>query len=321
MPQIHSDATIQTQSTWLSPAWEGACWKFLACACFAGINGVVRYLTKVCPLGVLDSEPVIMLFQNIFGTLFLFPLLLKPGFSNLSTRYPFLHGIRVLMAVLGIMLLYKSFKYMPIAEAIALSFTGPIFTVIAAWLLLRESMGINRILAVILSLIGAFIIARPDLALVNENSVLGWVVLFPIGSAIALAWNKLITRTLATRGETPQILATYLLLFMTPVSLIPAIYDWQTPEPHHWPWLILLGALAAGAHFSFGKAYALAEVTFLTPFGFLKFLLSALIGYLAFSEFPTNPTLWIGMAIIFLSIVLINYKISLYSTAKRFKSN
>lgn len=321
-----TEYTQNVQKHTIPLVWQGAFWKFISCACFAGINGVVRYLTKMCPEGVLTSEPVIQLFQNLFGVLFLLPVIYNFGLSNLKTKYPLLHGIRVLMAVLGIMLWYKSLKHMPIAESLALSFTGPIFTVIAAWLFLKESLRLPRILAVILSLSGAFIIARPDLAFVNsQNLNLGFAVLFPIGSALALAWNKLITRNLGSKGETPQALATYLLVFMAPVSLIPALYDWQTPMAHHWPWLALLGLLAALAHLSFGKAYALAEVTFLTPFGFLKFFLSAAVGYFAFNEFPSNPALWLGLSIIGLSILLINYKgnykIPLYSVAKRFKSN
>ena len=80
--------------------------------------------------------------------------------------------------------------------------------------------------------------------------------------------------------------------------------------------VIILGFLTAIAHFSFSKAYQLAEVTFLMPIGFIKFFLSTLIGYLAFAEIPYTPSSWIGMIIIFFSILLLEDSISLRSWIK-----
>jgi len=295
---------------WPSKAWQGAFWKVVSCACFAAINGIVRY----CSGGINDNsiEPlpvnVIMFFQNVFGTLFLLPWLLKPGLKSLATRHPILHIIRIITAVGGVYLWYLSLKAMPIAEGVALTFTGPIFTVMGASLLLHEKISLQRLLAIVLSLIGAFIISRPDIPFYGDNHPIGFAALLPLSSALALAFNKLLTRKLANLGETPISLAMYLLLLMAPVSLLPALYEWSTPNLTHWPWLILLGLLAAGAHLSFSKAYQLAEVTFLTPIGFSKFFLSTLIGYLAFSELPANWSLWIGVSVIFGSILLLGYK-------------
>lgn len=311
---------------WARTHWQAIYWKCLSCACFAGINVIVRYLTKICPAGVLESEFVIIFFQNLFGTLFVIAAWL-PGrlntiqkFSIPTVRYPLFHSVRIIAAILGIMLWYKSLKYIPITEALALNFTGPILTATGAWFILKEKLNSQRLLAVALSIIGAFIIARPDLAL-STQSTLGWTILLPIGSAILISSSKLITRKLGTLGENPQRLTSYLLIFMTPLSLLLAIPEWKMPSLHHWPWLICLGLLARLAHLSFAKAYALAEVTFLTPFGFLKFFLSALLSYAVFNEFPTTPGVWLGILTIFASIAILNYKIPLYSDAKRFKSN
>lgn len=294
----------------LSKSWQGAFWKVFSCACFAGINGIVRYITN----GVEDgnfvplSTNTLMFFQNVFGTLFLLPWILKAGVGELKTNYPGLHFIRVTTAVLGVYLWYLALKTMPIAEGVALNFTGPIFTVLGAWLFLQEKLHFYKTLAIILSIVGAFIISCPNIPFGNNSSTVGLYALLPLSSAILLAFNKLLTRKLANFGETPATLAIYLLLLMAPVSLVPALYDWQTPELYHWPWLILAGALAAAAHLSFSKAYQLAEVTFLMPIGFSKFFLSTLVGYLAFAELPKHWSLWLGMGIIFLSIMLLKKK-------------
>lgn len=321
--QLHADPLLKPRFFRFSNAWQGAFWKIISCACFAGMNGIVRYWSSGVSDDTLVTLPVnvMIFFQNAFGTALLLPWILKLGVKNLITRHPALHCIRVVTAVLGIYLWYLALQKMPITESVALNFTGPIFTVIGAWILLHEKLNWQRLLAIVLTLIGAFLISRPDIALSGGDHPIGFYALLPLSSALLLAFNKLLTRKLANLGETPSSLAIYLLLLMLPVSFIPALYEWQTPNIEHWPWLILLGALAAAAHLSFGKAYQLADVTFLMPFGFSKLFLSALVGYIALSEFPTHWTLWMGVCIIFLSIILIGYKISLYSIAKRFRSN
>lgn len=305
----------------VSEAWKGAFWKVVSCACFAGINGIVRYWSG----GIAHSHEtlpinVMILFQNIFGALFLLPWLLKSGLPNLQIQHLSLHLLRVLTAVLGVYLWYLSLQTMPIAEGVALTFTGPIFTLLGASIFLKEKLTGQKMIAISLSVIGAFIIARPDLPFYDGYS-LGLAALLPLSSALSLALSKLLTRKLTNLGEAPLSLATYLLLLMIPASLIPVSAEWNMPHLIHWPWLITLGALAAAAHFSFSKAYQLAEVTFLTPFGFTKFFLSTLIGFLAFAEFPNYWSLWSGIFIIFISIFLIAYKIPLYSWANRFKSS
>lgn len=302
-----SDVIAESPSRFKT-AWEGALWKILSCACFAAINGIVRYLGgggSLAPEVHLPTN-VILFFQNVFGTLFLLPFFLNQGQVNLVTRHFNWHLVRAFSAVLGIALWYFTLKHMPIAIGLALSFTGPVFTVIGAKILLGERVNTQRALAIVLSLLGAFIISRPDHALFNKGSTLGLLALLPLGFALALAWNKLLTRKLAQKGETPESLATYLLLLMAPISLLIALPEWVTPSLSHWPWLILMGLLGALAHISFGKAYKCAEVVFLTPFGFSKFLFSTLIGYCCFLEIPSY-SLWLGILVIGMSIFLLAY--------------
>lgn len=288
-------------------SWSAACWQMLSCACFASINGVVRYLGgggSLAPDTPL-SPHMILFFQNIFGTLCLLPLLLnQPGHSLLPKKNHTIHFLRIFCGVLGVILWYFSLQRMPIAMGLALTFTGPVFTIVGSKLFLGETIGGKRGMAILLSLIGAFIISRPDRAFTSSSLNLGFAVLLPVGSAIALVVSKLLTRQLASKGETAESLATYLLLLMTPVSLLLALPEWRSPQLAHFPWLIALGILAAGAHFAFGKAYAKAEVTALMPFGFSKFLFSSLIGYFCFLEIPSF-SLILGLIFISLSILLL----------------
>ncbi|MEN8236661.1 MAG: DMT family transporter [Pseudomonadota bacterium] len=294
------------------PTWnqqlQGGLWKIASCACFAGINGIIRYLQGGSPSPIDITLPVcmIMFFQNLFATGFMVPVLLNHWKDLRRTQYPGLHLTRVVIAVTGISLWYLGLYYLPLAKAVALMFTGPIFTIIGAQIWLGEHIDRNRFMAISISFVGAFVILRPDeMLFATSNSGLGLAPLLPLMAAIAFAASKLCTRRLGRYGESPGSLTFYLLVLMVPVSLVPALIYWQTPSLQHLPWLILMGALATGAHYCLSKSLSIGEVSFVMPFGFSKLLLSALVGYIAFGEFSSSWSMWFGACIIFSSVLLL----------------
>lgn len=282
----------------------GAFWKIASCFCFAAINGIVRYINggagdeSISPLPVY----VIIFFQNLIGTLFMLPFIMNSGLKSLKTNRPFLHITRVIVSVGGVGLWYWGLYYLPMAQAVALSFTGPIFTVIGAHLFLKEEITFNRIVAIIVCFAGAFLIVRPDETLFAPNiDSYSWTIFLPLGAAVAFAVSKLLSRVLASHGESADSMTFYLLVLMAPISFVPAMPEWITPTLAHWPWLMAMGVLAAGAHYTLTKSLALAEVSFIMPFGYSKIIISAAIGYVAFAEVPSSITIWMGSLIIFLS--------------------
>jgi drug/metabolite transporter (DMT)-like permease len=286
-----------------------ASWKVASCFCFAAINGIVRYVSGGSGDDQMASLPVyvIIFFQNLFGTLFMLPIIFNQGIKSLYTHRPALNMFRVVVAVAGVGLWYWGVYYLPLAHAVALSFTGPIFTVIGAHIFLKEKITLNRALAITVCFIGAFIVSRPDRILMGSDlDTLGWPAFLPLGAAIAFAISKLLSRVLASQGESADSMTFYLLVFMAPISMLPAAYDWAMPVAQHWVWLIALGVLAAGAHYTLTRSLAIAEVSFVMPFGYSKIMLSAAIGYFAFGEVPKSMTLWVGSIIIFLSVTLLS---------------
>lgn len=315
MPKIANSVVIENSSNnaqWGSLSFKaknnirGLFWKLVACFAFACVNSLVRFLTggagqSMQPL----ATEVIVCFQNIFGLILLLPFMLKDGVKTLKTAWPLIHTFRIICAVAGIICLYSAFATMPMAQAVALQFTGPVFAVIGAKLYLKEEMGFYRLTGVFLGILWAFIITRPDRAFMQNGNVFSWAMMLPLLSALAFAVVKILSRQLALKGESAQLLTTYLILFMVPASLVPALAVWQTPSFSILCLLLLLGGLGSLAHFATAKAFTYADVTFLTPFGFARIIFTAFLGYILYAELPTNSNLWIGFAIIMLSTILI----------------
>jgi drug/metabolite transporter (DMT)-like permease len=139
-------------------------WKIFSCACFAGINAIVRYLTGGSSIAINATLPifVIMFFQNIVGALTFIPYLYLTNKKITITKHYVLNFSRIALATLGIGLWYLSLRYMPITEVIGLGFISPIITILAAIIFLHEKLTFNKSLAIVLTLIGSFFMLRPD---------------------------------------------------------------------------------------------------------------------------------------------------------------
>ena len=89
-------------------------------------------------------------------------------------------------------------------------------------------------------------------------------------------------------------------LLLTPISLIPALFDWTTPSWEQVPAILALGLVGHVAVVSLTRAFASADASFVMPFDFLRLPFAALFGFVLFNEIPE---IWvpIGGLLIFLS--------------------
>lgn len=281
----------------------GASWKVAGFACYAGLNAIARYLSGGSE-GALDkhlSVYEIVFFQDLFALLLLMPWIIRRGKLGLIPNHFPLHLIRVFTSAIAIISWYFALLYMPLAQAVALSVVGPLIGVIGAKWFLKEKFGWVRGTIIILSLIGACTLLHPgSVLLVNKSNLKG--LLFIGSAAFFFAMAKLTTRRLAQLGETAQTLTGYLFIFIVPVSFIPAMMHWVTPDFTHWPWLVLAGGLTALAIYCVSSALVYAEVSFLAPFDICQFILNAIVGYVAFTELPAPWAIWMMLAFIGFSL-------------------
>src|SRR5690606_34293269 len=117
-------------------------------------------------------------------------------------------------------------------QAIALSMTSPFFVLAGAALMLGERVTLERVGATAFGFAGALIIIAP------WSEAFTPFALLPVLAAALWAGTSLITKEL-TRSETPESIALYLLLLLTPVNL--ALYlgsGWVMPVISAWPILL-----------------------------------------------------------------------------------
>ena len=96
-------------------------------------------------------------------------------------------------------------------------------------------------------------------------------------------------------------------LFMTPLSLVPALFVWQWPTAEEYAWMLLMGAVGSLAHVAMAQAFKLAEATAVLPLDFTRLIWASALGFFIFGEAPELFT-WIGGLTIFASTTYIAYR-------------
>ena len=268
----------------LSAPVQGALYMTAAAFCFALMNAIIRYTAD-------SLDPLqIAFFRNLFALAFMLPWLWTQGLGGLRTRRLRLHIVRGLVGYLSMVLWFFAIALLPLAEAVALNFTVPLFVTAGAAVFLGEIVRARRWSATAIGFIGVLIILRPGFGEVS------WVTSLPVLAAAVMAATALMVKSLS-ETESPSVIVLYMNLFLTPLSLIPALFVWQWPS---WPvlgLLVLLGLFAVLAHLAFTRAYAKADASAVMPFDYARLPFVAIIGYLVFSE-ATDLWIWLGAAVI-----------------------
>jgi drug/metabolite transporter (DMT)-like permease len=199
--------------------------------------------------------------------------------------------VRSLFTLLAMGSTYYALARMPIADVYALQFTLPLFAIVLSIIALGERASATTWLACAAGFAGTVVVLRPGLATIDVASAAA------LASAVFYAVTNVMVKVLVRR-DGADLVTTYGNLFLLPLSAVPTLYAWTTPEWRHLPWILALGTVTTLAQFALAKAVAAADARIVWPFDFLRLPFTVVAGYLLFGELPSLWT-WIGAAIIF----------------------
>ena len=267
----------------------------IATMTLSSMQGCVRY---VAASGMHPFE--IGLFRLIFGSLIFLPIFARYGWTPLRTRHLGLHALRGTLQVVSMLSFFFALTITPMAKAIALEFTGPLFAALVAMVILGEKLRIRRISALVFGYLGVLVVIRPGFIDIDLG------VLLVMLSAVTWGLIMVVVKV-AGRADDSVTITLYMILFSTPLCLIAALPVWTTPTPVQLGWLVLIGTLGSVGHLSIAQALREAEMTAIVPIDFLRMVWVSIIGYLVFSEVPDIWT-WIGGAMIFSAATYISIR-------------
>ena len=279
-------------ATRFAASTRGALWMIAAGLLLTAMQRTVRAVSDDLP-----SLQIVAL-RNIFSLLAMMPWLSRAGLMAMKTPRIGMHCLRAVQFVSAMVTSVVSISGMPLADAVSIGFTAPLFATAGAALFLHEKVGVRRWGAVLVGFGGVLIILRPGANLTELPFI------YPgnaLANAVLTAWGALIVKTLS-RTDSPTTIVLYLYLLSLPLSAVPALFVW---EPLTWgqlAWTATMGLLGTLGHLCMVRAYASAEASVVAPFDFSRMLFATIIGFFAFAERPDLWT-WVGAAVVFASIL------------------
>lgn len=235
--------------------------------------------------------------RNLFGLLFALPLLAHAGLGLLRTAKLPLYFLRCGIGIVSMLCGFWAIAHLPLAQAVAISYSTPIFITIGAVLVLGEVVRARRWTAVALGFIGVMVIVRPGAEGFSGDSLVA------LTAAIASAMVAISIKVLS-RSEPADAIVLFTTLIWVPLSLVPALFVWVWPGAEGWLWGGLSGLFGTAAHWFWTRALRAGDASALTPISFLQLPVVAVLAWWLFDETPDRWTL-AGSLVIFASTAYI----------------
>lgn len=241
---------------------------------FAAVDTQVKFLTD-------SLSPLQIAWSRQLGLLVVFiTMLATRGLRILCTNHLWLQLLRGMLSASSAILYILALAYIPLADAIAMTFVAPFFIAILGAVLLGETVGLHRWVAICLGFVGALIISRPGSGIVHPAIFLVMI------EALLFALWQVITRKI---GQSDQILTTiaYTSLIAGLLLSIPLPFVWQAPNGGFELFLMIsIAFMAALAEIMMIYALILAMSVVIAPIHYTLLLWGAIFGWFVFGDIP-----------------------------------
>ncbi len=226
------------------------------------------------------------LFQIMFlrSTIAMIPMLCvlyaRRGRQALHTSRPADYVLRCVFNVMAFLSLYTAVSRMPLADAVALGLTFPLFVTLLSGPVLGEYPSRRQIAAVGVGFVGVLFIVQPGAADID------W---FGVGCALCGAFFfsllGLQTRRMSAT-ESTELMVFYSALAMLAITaaLMPAY--WVPPEPVDLVLMLSLGLVTVIAQWCIVHAIRFAPLFIVSPIEYTGLLWAVLYGWLLFDQLP-----------------------------------
>lgn len=252
---------------------------------FASTDALAKYLTQTLP----PMQVVWIRQTGLFvGVLVLIAV---RGLSVLRSRQWKLQVTRGALAVVSASLFVIAVHYVPLADAVAITFVAPFIVTVLGATFLGEPVGPRRWGAVIVGFAATLIVIRPGMGVMHPAAFLLLI------AAAAFALRQILSRSLARGDHVMTTIAYTAIVSWSLLALVqPAV--WQTPTTAlEIGLLVVMALLAAGGETFVILALDAAEAVVVAPVQYVLLIWGTFYGYLLFGDVPDQWTV-LGASII-----------------------
>jgi drug/metabolite transporter (DMT)-like permease len=258
--------------------------KIGAIALFTVMFALVKALSDTIPAGQA------VFFRSAFAIPVLFAWLMMQGelAGAVTVKLKRAHVWRGFVGTAAMGLNFTAAGFLPLPEITAIGFTTPLLIVVFASLMLGERVGVYRISAVLVGLIGVLIIVEPRLTFdqldpTQDAMMLGVILAITAAACAALAQIQI--RKMVQVERTSAII--FYFCITASVFSLSTVGTWVWPSLLQFIILILIGILGGVGQIMLTTAYRFAPASVIAPFDYTAMIFALGIGYFAFSELPS----------------------------------
>ena len=204
--------------------------------------------------------------------------------------------LRSIFLFLSTVCFFYAISVLSLAEALTLAFVYPMISTLLSSIILKEKVGPNRWIAVIIGFLGAIIVLRPGINIIHLASFAG------LGTGFAYALYVISTKKLS--NDNAFLTVTFSGLVGAIIVSIFVPFVWITPTIQQWIFMIALAFFGTLGHFFLILSLKYADASKLAPLGYFEIVTNIVIGYYFFGDFP-DIWIWLGLFIIISSGIYI----------------
>ena len=220
----------------------------------------------------------IMEARSVLGFFMLYPLVrMNGGFAAMRTSRPLQHIGRNLIHYAAQLGWLFALTLIPLGQVVSIEFTMPIWTAILASSFLGERMTVWKIAAIVLGIVGVIVIVRPETGQINLGQLIALAA--AVGFGISVAMMKSLTRT-----ESTVAVIFWMLVIQSAVGFFPSLHVWKWPSAYAFGWIVVIAFCGTFSHYCMARAMLHADATVVLPMDFLQVPLTAIAGWLIYSE-------------------------------------
>ncbi len=266
----------------------GSLWMLVAAFMFACMGVLVK-------LGAEYFSSVEMVFyRSVFGVWVTY-LMVRYYSISLVTIHWKVHCWRGLFGLGGMLLFFYCLTQLPLATAVSLNYSWPLFLTLFSTLILKEHLNWPLVVAIAVGFVGVILLLRPTL---DEDHWMAGLIGLASGFFAAVAYLNV--RFLGNLGESEWRVVFYFTLISTLTTGAWLLFTTFSPvTPDNVLFLIGLGVTATLAQLAMTRAYRTGKTLVVSALGYSTVLFSGLWGIFIWSEnYP--PIAWLGMGLIIL---------------------
>jgi drug/metabolite transporter (DMT)-like permease len=213
------------------------------------------------------------------------------------------HARRGFFGGVGMFSGFTALILLPLADATALSYAAPLFTVVLAAIILKEQIRLYRWTAVGAGFVGVIVMLTPHWSGAASSasgplSDLRHVgAFFGLLGAVCSGFATIETRKLTERHTTGSIVAYFMLLtsllgFLTIVlGWVDPTHAWKLPSLRDGALLVAMGIMGGIGQITLTQSFRYADASIIAPFDYVSMVWAVLVGWFLFGELPATVVL------------------------------